>query len=97
MHQEPNRKVCGTCKVVRVIGAGNTKGGWGMAGDRLPTTLTHEEIFDIEIYFDGVGYLLCYSTADNSFYGDSLHPTELEAKESAFEDMRVGFNEWKYA
>lgn len=68
-----------------------------MASDQLPPSLTHEEIFDIEIDFDGVGYLLCYSTADNSFYGDSWHPTELEAKQSALEDMGVGFNEWKYA
>ena len=97
MHQEPSRKVWCTRKVVRVLGGGNTKGGWGMASDQCAPSLTHEETFDIEIHFDGVGYLLCYATTDISFYGDSWHTTELEAKQSALEDMGVEFNEWKHA
>lgn len=56
-----------------------------------------EEMFDIELHFDGSGYLLSYSTSENSLYGDSWHPSELEAKQTALDEFGVQFNEWQHA
>ncbi|WP_124706407.1 hypothetical protein [Sulfuriferula multivorans] len=80
---------------------GNQHSGWG-----CPVTEAHqancalpirEELFDIEIHLDGSGYLLCYSTSDHALYGDSWHLTELEAKQTALEELGVQFNEWQHA
>jgi hypothetical protein len=86
-------------KVVPVFGSQHS--GWG-----CPITEAHrvncaspirEELFDIEVRYDGKGYLLCYSTYENALYGDSWHPTELEAKHAALEEFGVQFNEWQHA
>ena len=88
-------KVCSSAKLIRVVGAGNDKGGWGPAGSNALVSSTREVLFSIEIQFDGTGYLLWCDSGDGVFYDDSLHPTLEEAKRVAFENLGVAFDEWK--
>lgn len=92
-----SKRVCRTKKAVCIEGLGNEHGGWWIAKSVTTNPRIHTEIFDVEIYFDGTGYLLCYATAGNLFYGDSWHVAELEAKISAQEDLGVNLSDWTYA
>lgn len=81
-------------KVVSIVG--DQKTGWFFptGTNRDDAFSLREELFDIEIYFDGSGYLLCYSTDDKALYGDSWHLTEIGAKQAAFEEFGVKISEW---
>jgi hypothetical protein len=53
---------------------GVSHSGWLPPGASIPLpTPVHEVALDLEIQFDGSGYLLCYSTADGSVRGDTWH------------------------
>ena len=97
MQMKDRMRICRTQKAVCIGGLGNEHGGWWLAGSIAPNYGVHIEIFDIEIYFDGTGYLLCYATEGNLFYGDSWHTTELDAKISAREDLGVNPGDWIFA
>lgn len=90
-------KVAGTVKMVRVIGAGNSKGGWGPAGSNAPVSSTREVDFMVEIYTDKDGYLLCCISTDGEFYDDSWHPNLKEAKLTALENLGIELADWQYA
>ncbi|MEI8571174.1 hypothetical protein J0667_04345 [Methylomonas sp. WH-1] len=86
--------ICRVQKLVFV--AGDQKTGWWPVANTTSdnTSSTRRELFDIDIYFDGSGYLLCYSTTNQGLYGDSWHLTEFDAKQTALEEFGVQINEW---
>ena len=79
--------------LVRVGGAQHS--GW--LPDHAPTPLPtpiRDVLFDIEIQFDGSGYLLCYVSQDGSLYGDTWHETLAYAQEAAAEDFGLSDADW---
>ena len=51
-------------------------------------------LFNIEIQFDGYGYLLCYAANDGELYGDTWHETLAEAESVAIEKFGVSNEQW---
>jgi hypothetical protein len=79
---------------VRVGGAQHS--GWLPVGaaEPLPTPV-RDVTFDIEIDFDGSGYLLCYRSTDGSLYADTWHETLADAEEAACELFGVRAEQWQ--
>lgn len=63
------------------------------AAKPLPTPI-REELFDLEIQFDGSGYLLCYASQSGDLYGDTWHETLSEAEDAATETFGVRADQW---
>ena len=83
--------IASTRKEVFIIG--DQQSGWlPVAGEK--TAYARAIILNIEIQFDGYGYLLYYSTDDGLLYGDTWHLTENEAKQAGLEEFGVHLNEW---
>jgi hypothetical protein len=74
---------------------GESHAGWLPRGAAIPLpTPVRNLIVDIEIQFDGTGYLLCYQSRDGSFVGDTWHHSLEDAKLSAVEQLGVQPSQW---
>lgn len=79
---------------VRVGGAQHS--GWLPEGAATPLpTPVREVAFDLEIQFDGSGYLLCYASRTGDLYGDTWHETLEDAQEAAAEMFGAQPSQWK--
>jgi hypothetical protein len=89
--------------VVRVSGKvvavrGNQGSGWSASGAAVASQAAGGAVpLDVEIQYDGSGYLLCYSSADGFLYGDTWHVSQAEAEQVAQEDFGVQAHEWQRA
>lgn len=79
-----------------VMVGGEQHSGWLPAGatTRLPSPV-RDVAFDIEIKFDGFGYLLCYVSAAGDLYGDTWHQTLEDAEQAAAEKLCVCADQWQ--
>jgi hypothetical protein len=86
--------VCRVSKFHVRIG-GNQHSGWLPAGaaNPLPTPVRDVDL-NLEIEFDGSGYLLIVASTDGSVYGDTWHQTEQEAQEEASAVYGVPKSAW---
>ena len=83
-----------TGHVVRV--GGDQHSGWLPEGAATPLpTPARAVAFDIEIQFDGSGYLLCYASQAGDLYGDTWHETVGEAQAEAAEWFGVAREQWQ--
>jgi hypothetical protein len=75
---------------------GTQHSGWlpADAASPLPTPI-REVVFDLEIQFDGSGYILCYVSQDGQLYGDTWHETLTEAEQVATEEFGVKIDQWQ--
>jgi hypothetical protein len=64
------------------------------AANPLPTPV-REVSFNLEIQFDGSGYLLCYVSQEGDLYGDTWHETLKDAERAAAEYFGVKDNQWQ--
>ncbi|WP_169972917.1 hypothetical protein [Tautonia rosea] len=82
--------------LVRIGGEQHT--GWLPAGAAIPLpTPIRDVLIDIEVQFDGHGYLLCYQSRDGDVYGDTWHGTLSEAEQVAAECFGVEPSQWQDA
>jgi len=80
----------------RVVVGGEQHSGWLPEGATTPLpTPTRDVAFNIEIEFDGSGYLLIYVSAKGDLYGDTWHRTLDDAIEAAFETFGVRDDQWQ--
>jgi hypothetical protein len=78
---------------VRIGGDQHT--GWLPAGAARPLpTPIRELLMDLEILYDGSGYLLCYSSRNGSVHGDTWHASVLEAEQAAIEYFGIEPRQW---
>lgn len=75
---------------------GEAHSGWLPPGAAtpLPTPVRHV-LLDVQIQFDGHGYLLCYEAKDGSFSGDTWHQSLTEAEDAAAEQFGIGPSYWQ--
>lgn len=75
---------------------GEQHSGWLPAGAAKPVpTPVRDVLLDLEIQYDGYGYLLCYMSQDHSVYGDSWHATLAEAEQAAAWHFGIGLERWQ--
>jgi hypothetical protein len=81
---------------VRISGEQHT--GWlpSCAAMPLPTPV-RDVLMDIEVHFDGHGYLLCYQSRDGGVYGDTWHESLAKAEQVASEYFGVQPSQWRDA
>jgi hypothetical protein len=78
---------------VRIGGEQHT--GWLPPGAAVPLpTPTRDIRLDVEIQFDGCGYLLCFSSTDGTVFGDRWHESEADAEAAATEYFGIAPSEW---
>jgi hypothetical protein len=75
---------------------GDQQSGW-LPATGEETAPAREVLLNIEVQFDGSGYLLCYSSNDGLLFGDTWHLSESEAKQVALEEFGVQPSEWQLA
>ena len=87
--------------VKRVVGlplqfGGEEHEGWLPPGAArpLPTQVRHV-VLDIEIEFDGHGYLLCWMSRDHSVVGDTWHQSLADAEKAATKNFGVQPLQWQ--
>ncbi len=75
---------------------GTQHSGWLPEGavHPLPTPV-REVSFNLEIQFDGFGYLLCYVSQEGDLYGDTWHGSFDQAVAVAAEDFGVRPSQWR--
>ena len=87
--------------VKRVVGlpfqdGGEEHTGWLPAGAAMPLpTPLRNVIIDLEIQFDGSGYLLCFSARDGSMSGDTWHESLSQAEQAALECFGIEPVQWQ--
>jgi hypothetical protein len=87
--------------VKRIVGfpcrfGGEQHTGWLPAGAAVPLpTPVRDVLLDIEIEFDGYGYLLCYHSQDGTVHGDTWHQSLGDAEQSAAECFGVESRQWQ--
>jgi hypothetical protein len=70
--------------------------GWLPPGAAIPLpTPVRKVSLDIEVQFDGFGYLLLYSAPDGSFHGDTWHQTLADAETAARNAFGVQSADWQ--
>jgi hypothetical protein len=70
--------------------------GWLPTGAATPLpTPVRDVLLDLEIQFDGFGYLLLYFTPDGSFHGDTWHQTLDDAEIAARDAFGVQPTDWR--
>jgi hypothetical protein len=75
---------------------GTQHSGWLPKGATRPLpTPVRDVSFNLEIQFDGYGYLLCYVSQEGDLYGDTWHETLDDAEEAAAEDFGVQPDQWQ--
>jgi len=74
---------------------GESHSGWlpQNASQPLPTP-ERDVVLNLEILFDGMGYLLCVSSTDGSVKGDSWHESLIDAESAAMRSFGVSLAEW---
>jgi hypothetical protein len=83
-----------TGHVVRV--GGTQHSGWLPEGAATPLpTPARDVAFNIEIQFDGSGYLLCYASQAGDLHGDTWHETLEYAEEAAKDVFGVEPGQWR--
>jgi hypothetical protein len=79
-----------------VLVGGEKHSGWLPAGAAVPLpTPRRDVVMDLEIQFDGHGYLLCYASRDGSVSGDTWHQSLAEAERAAAETFGVQSAQWQ--
>ena len=80
----------------RVRVGGEQHSGWlpEAAATPLPTP-ARDVAFNLEIQFDGSGYLLCYASEAGDLYGDTWHQTLDDAEAQAAEWFGVEPDQWQ--
>ncbi len=74
---------------------GEPHSGWLPPGAAIPLpTPVRDVLLDIDIQHDGGGYLLCYSSQDGTFSGDTWHQSIEAAEQAAKEDFGVQASQW---
>jgi hypothetical protein len=74
---------------------GEQHSGWLPAGSAVPLpTPTRNIELDVEIQFDGSGYLLCYASTDGTVYGDTWHESLADAEIAAKEYFGIDDCKW---
>lgn len=69
--------------------------GWLPPGAAKPLpTPVRELVLNLEILFDGHGYLLCYASADGTLFGDTWHESLADAEHAASLYFGIDFREW---
>lgn len=81
-------------KAVLVIG--DQVSGWSVVTNAKAEHVRSVQL-NIELQFDGSGYLLCYSSDIDQLYGDTWHLSQEEAIQVALEEFGVRRNEWRHA
>jgi hypothetical protein len=77
---------------------GEPHSGWLPAGAAQPLpTPVRDVVMDLEIQFDGDGYLLCYASRDSSIYGDTWHKSAQEAEQAAADSFGADPSLWRDA
>ncbi|MDB5340308.1 MAG: hypothetical protein JWN70_5927 [Planctomycetaceae bacterium] len=72
--------------------------GWLPPGAAIPLpTPVRDVLLDIEIQYDGGGYLVCYTSQDGSVSGDTWHSSLAAAEQAALEDFGVQMSQWQTA
>jgi hypothetical protein len=79
-----------------VLVTGDQQSGWSPAAGEQAVS-SRAVLLNIEIQFDGSGYLLCYASDDGLLWGDTWHISENEAKQVALEEFGVQPHEWRQA
>jgi hypothetical protein len=75
---------------------GEQHSGWlPESASRPLATPVRDLLFDLEIQFDGFGYLLCYASQNGELNGDTWHKTLQEAEDVALEEFRVRYEQWQ--
>jgi len=68
----------------QVTVGGYEHSGWRPEGSSRPLpTPVRDVLMNLEIQFDGSGYLLCYASNDGELSGDTWHQTLEEAQHAA--------------
>ena len=80
----------------RVQVGGTQHSGWLPEGAATPLpTPARDVAFNLEIQFDGFGYLLCYASEAGDLYGDTWHETLSDAEDQAAEWFGVTRAQWQ--
>lgn len=77
---------------------GEEHSGWLPPGAAIPLpTPIRNVLLDVEIQFDGHGYLLCYSAQDGSTSSDTWHQSLSDAERAAEEQFGIKPTQWQPA
>lgn len=69
--------------------------GWLPPGAAKPLpTPVRDVLLDVEIRFDGSGYLLCYWSTDGTVFGDTWHESVSDAENAATDYFGIDGSEW---
>ena len=80
----------------KVTVGGYQHSGWLPLGASRPLpTPVREVLMNIEIQFDGSGYLLCYASTDGELWNDTWHHTLEEAQDAAADMFGVEHDQWQ--
>ena len=75
---------------------GEEHSGWLPRGAAKPLpTPVEKVILDIEIVFDGSGYLLCWKAREGQRFGDLWSETLSQAEAAASQYFDIERNQWK--
>lgn len=74
---------------------GEEHSGWLPPGAAkpLPTPIVNA-VLDVEIVFDGFGFLLCWRSRDGFYANDTWHETLAEAERCATERFGIECQDW---
>ena len=74
---------------------GEKHSGWLPPNAAVPKpTPIQDVLLDVEIQFDGHGFLLCYSTQDGVISGDTWHESLSDAEQAAKEQFGIQASQW---
>jgi len=75
---------------------GELHSGWLPNGATTPMpTPTRDVTLNIDIRFDGSGYLLCWVSADGDVAGDLWYQTLADAEQAAVDNFGIRHEEWQ--
>ncbi len=80
----------------RVRVGGTQSSGWRPATAEVPLPApVRDLLFNLEIQFDGFGYLLCVVSEDGELYSDTWYETLTDAELAAAEEFNVTSDQWE--
>ncbi len=75
---------------------GEPHSGWLPPGAAIPLpTPINDVLLDLEIEYDGFGYLLSYSSSDGTVFGDTWHPSMADAEQVAQQLFGIQSSQWQ--